>query len=233
MARSKKKVSKGRKKATKKVARRRITALIPRGPAVPRRKKGESYVAYHDRLSDLIYEAENAGDFAMSETLQRAAGELARKQKTIPARRKVDKARRGPGTYPWYQCVDDQTKRHGDSVRAARVCGRIRADSRARYPIYWSVRGLGRRRNPEAEQDFSITVDGDGTVWHFWVQDNRKSKLAATSSKPYRSEQTAISAAKRAAKQWEQRYYAPKPQVNGGKKAAKSRGRLPSVLTRM
>ncbi len=208
--------------------------MLPRGPSVPRRRKGESYVAYHDRLSDLIYEAENAGDTDLSEALQRAAGELAKKHKSIHARRKTKKARRGPGTYPWYQCIDDQTKRYKDPTRAARICGRIRADSRARYPVYWSARGLGRRRNPEDREDFAIVVDGDGSAWHFWVQDMRKDKLAATSSKAYRSEQAALSAAKRAAKQWEHRYYAPAAKAGKkGAKTTKARGRLPSSLTRI
>jgi hypothetical protein len=236
----KKAKKRGSKKRSKKPAKRKRTGLRTTTAAfLPRKRKGESYPAYHDRLSDLIFEADRAGDHELSAALQAKAGELAKKYKSIRSpRRGSSRKRRGPGTYPWEQCMDDQLAQYGGSrQRAARVCGRIRADSRSRYPLYWAARGLGRRRNPEDAdgQHYAIVVDGEGTAWHYWVQDMRKGKLAATSSKALRSEQAAVNAAKRAAKQWEHRYYAPKVAKTTGRKptSSKSGGRLPSVLTRI
>lgn len=106
---------------------------------VPRRKKGESLVKYHDRLSDLIAGAEEAGDVELSERLQRAAGKIARDHESV-ARGKRKKGLAGPGTYPWYQCVRDQEAKGADRAKANAICGRIRANSRMRYPEYWAAR---------------------------------------------------------------------------------------------
>ena len=133
----------------KKSKKKKKRASAPRG--VPRRKKGESLVAYHDRLAALIAEATKAGDKALSQSLQRKAGELARKHEDVARRpRNIDEPRVGPGSYPWYQCVEEQTKRAKGAPhhlpaakareRANKICGRIRADSRKMYPTYWNIR---------------------------------------------------------------------------------------------
>lgn len=238
MARAKKKTAK-RKRSKKGVARRRAIA-VPTAPGVPRRKKGESLVGYHDRLSDLIYEADAAGDLDYSEALQKKAGEIARQRPSIrQPRRGKPKPRRGPGTYPWYQCMDDQAPRYGKK-RAAQVCGRIRASSRQRYPVYWSAReGKKPKRNPAfpdaatSAEDYAIFVGDDEAGWHFWVLDQRTLGLAAASAKPYSSEGRALGAAKRAAKVWHERRYPP--QATKGRKSTGKPGRqrLPSILSRM
>jgi len=107
---------------------------------VPRKKKGESMVAYHDRLADLIHGAEEAGDAKLSRALQRKAGTLAHDHPRVSEAHRRDAKSSGPGTYPWYMCVDDQMGRGAGSERAKAICGRIRADSRRRYPEYWAKR---------------------------------------------------------------------------------------------
>lgn len=118
---------------------------------VPRRKKGESWVAYHDRLADLVVAAEEVGDRDLSARLQRKAGDVAREHESVAERERKTKGR-GPGTYPWYVCVQDQMGKGGSEARANAICGRIRGDSRKRYPEYWSRRegygGEPRAGNP-------------------------------------------------------------------------------------
>jgi hypothetical protein len=127
---------------------------------VPRRKKDEPAVTYHDRLAALIAETDKAGDDALSERLQIKAGVLAKKHPDVAKKpRKNGPPRSGPGTYPWYQCVDEQTNRgkgkphhmpHDQAKdRANQICGRIRANSRSKYPTYWNIREG--RANPESE----------------------------------------------------------------------------------
>jgi hypothetical protein len=244
---SKRKVKrKTKKKATRKRASakrparrgaitRRVRAMGVAPPRVPRRKKGESLVKYHDRLSELIYEADRAGDVELSAALQAKAGELAEQHETVRApRRGKRKKLRGPGTYPWYQCVEDQYERYGSMDRARKVCGRIRASSRSRYPIYWSVRGTGRRANPESPGDYAIIAAPDDQGWHWWASDERGQHLAAASTKPEADEEAAIAAAKRAIRKYDARTYA-KPKKAGKKatKASSKRARLPSILTRI
>jgi hypothetical protein len=236
---------KAKRKAKKKVARRKVArrtagrAAVAR-PRVPARKKGESAVAYHDRLADLIYEAEKSGDYDVSEALQHRAGALARGSDSIARPRLgAKKKRRGPGSYPWYECIDDQMGRYGDPAKAAAVCGRIRADSRKRYPVYWSARGLGRRPNP-AEGDYAIYANPDDSGWHWWVQDTRSGTMAGASAKPHRTEMSAMTAAKRAARAHQERLTG-RAVKNGtapsgsktGSPAARSGRRLPSMLTRI
>jgi hypothetical protein len=249
MARARKKApkrkakQKAKKKASKKPARRRARA-VARAPRVPAQKKGESLVAYHDRLADLIYEANQAGDMDFSEKLQEAAGRMARTEPSIQRpRRGAAKKRRGPGTYPWYACIEDQVDQYGDYEKAAAVCGRIRADSRARYPVYWSARGLGRRTgrmtrtrsgwgaNPQG--DYAIFCAEDESGWHWWTMDERGGGLAAASTKPYRSETAACSAAKRAARAHDARVYPVEEKKAKQPKGRGGRTRLPSVLTRI
>ena len=237
MARAKtktKRKAKTAKKRTKKTAvrRRRRAVALPGAPAVPRRRKGESAVGYHDRLSDLIYEANKAGDLDFSEALQKKAGRLAQVHKSIHrGRRGAPKKRRGPGSYPWYQCIGDQEKRY-DPKTAREVCGRIRAASRERYPVYWSVRAVA-RRNPE-QQDFVIEVGEDDSGWHYWVLDQRTGGLAALSKKPYSTEGRAFSAAKRAGRAWHEKHYAAKEKgADKNPKGKKGRGKLPSILSRL
>lgn len=108
---------------------------------VPGRKKGESLVAYHDRLSSMAAEALEEGKTRLSTRLQKRAGELAAKQPEVARRSRTAKTpRRGPGTYPWYQCMRDQTERGYPRDRASAICGSIRAKSKAKYPEYWEAR---------------------------------------------------------------------------------------------
>jgi hypothetical protein len=197
-----------RNKTARKPARRsRLLGLVPTGrrvaipkPRVPARRKGESVVAYHDRLSSLVYEATQAGDRQLSAALQARAGQLARQHKQVhePRTGRLKTAqRRGPGSYPWYECLEDQLKQYaGDKARASRVCGRIRADSRRKYPIYWEARGLGPRRNPDRYAIVALPAAGG---WHFWVADQHRHKLVASSTHPYETEEAAVAAAKKAA----------------------------------
>ncbi len=119
---------------------------------VPPRKARESWVAYHDRLSRLIRQATSAGATGASKMLQRAAGKVAAKHKSVRDPRKRRAKLVGPGTYPWEQCVRDQKRRGARDPKA--VCGRIRASSRKRYPLYWEERMKGprkkRRKNPSS-----------------------------------------------------------------------------------
>lgn len=152
---------------------------------VPRRDPGESLVAYHDRLAQLAADALAAGQVKRSQRLQRAAGELAHEHVEVAKRPRTDHARKGPGTYPWQQCVDEKMREVGDPHRARRICGRIRANSRQRYGAYWAAREGERARNPEAAasgkpfiglgydggpgftehpRDFVAVVDVEGTI---------------------------------------------------------------------
>lgn len=106
---------------------------------VPKQKGGESLAAYHGRLSDLIRGAEEAGDRELSIALQRRAGKIARDHRDV-AEKCCPGQRSGPGTYPWKECVSDQRGRGYDDEHANAICGRIRANSRRRYPEYWAVR---------------------------------------------------------------------------------------------
>jgi len=143
--------------ATKKVAKKRAKAPARR-PSIPRKKKGETYVAYHDRLSALAEEAMAKGHNRKSEALQAAAGRVAAKHKSVikPRRSKPKKGprggtvqRKGPGTYPWKTCMEQQTKRYGSKKIAEKVCGSIRGKSRKKYPAYWSTRGSAKpAKNP-------------------------------------------------------------------------------------
>lgn len=108
--------------------------------AVPRKRKGETRVAYHDRLADLIRGAEEAGDSRLSAALQRKAGKLAHDHARVAEAHRERTKRGGPGTYPWYVCVEDQVAAGSSDARAKAICGRIRADSRRRYPEYWASR---------------------------------------------------------------------------------------------
>jgi hypothetical protein len=213
------------------VRRKTKTRSLSARPRAPARKKGESLVRYHDRLADLVYEAERAGDLEYSEVLQRAAGKLARDEPTVRKKKRTKAKRRGPGTYPWYQCIDEQVGRYEDEKKAAAVCGRIRADSRRRYPVYWSVRGVGRRKNPT--HDYALFVADDPAGWHFWVKDEKSNGLAAASSRVYRSEAAALSAAKRAARSHHERTYGTKPKAKDPTGGRRGKGRLPSILTRI
>lgn len=113
-------------------------------------------MAYHDRLAALAREAEQVGHAAKSRRLQRAAGDLAAKHEEVARRPRAGK-REGPGTYPWNECVDDQVRRGYPQERAKQICGRIRADSRERYPAYWEARGSGRPgANPAASNPFPL-----------------------------------------------------------------------------
>lgn len=111
---------------------------------IPKRARGETLVEYHDRLSALAREADRAGQPGKSKTLQRAAGKIAAKHEDVRAAPRGG-SKEGPGTYPWYECVGDQLHRGYDRERANAICGRIRGDSRTRYPAYWTERDKGRK----------------------------------------------------------------------------------------
>jgi hypothetical protein len=103
-----------------------------------RRRKSETWVEFHDRLSAEAKDAREAGLAQRAAELERRAGSVARRHpevKSTPRARSV-----GPGTYPWSQCITDNEGRYGPEG-AKEVCGRIRADSRARHPDYWKARG--------------------------------------------------------------------------------------------
>lgn len=223
-----------RNRARQKPTRVRKRKTAPkRRPAVPRRRKGESAVAYHDRLADLIYEARRAGDEERAARLEARAGELAARHPSIHEPRRSDRTRRGPGTYPWDQCMDDQLARYGDRERAQKVCGRIRADSRERYPVYWTLRGAGGRRTNPEQADYSIVVGPDEEGWHYWVLDERSGLLAAASTKPYKTEGAAESAAKRSARKLHERRYSRRPSRGGARsnpKKTSGRRALSSLL---
>jgi hypothetical protein len=227
MARARKKPKRNRAPAKKRAKKRsrkagikkRVRAMGVRPRRIPARKKGESYVHYHDRLSDLIYEANQAGDLDYSAALQARAGELAAKHPSIHRpRRSKKRGQRGPGTYPWDQCVDDQLVQYGSMDRARKVCGRIRADSRSRYPVYWSIRGTGRRRNPDLPGDYAIVVAPDDYGYHWWASDESGQRLAAASTKPEGDEEAAVRAAKKAIRRYEERTYGGKPKATKGRK---------------
>lgn len=115
---------------------------------VPPRKAGESLVDYHDRLSALAAEALKGGKTQLSKRLQRRAGQLAHDHREVADRVRHGKES-GPGTLPWKQCVSEQAARGHDDARSRAICGRIRADSRERYPDYWEARGAPRSANPQ------------------------------------------------------------------------------------
>jgi len=128
---------------------------------VPRKKRKETLVAYHDRLVALAKEADDAGDIAASRALQLKAGELAEKHKQIRERPRP-RGSSGPGTYPWKQCIKDQKGRGYDQEGAQRVCGRIRASSKARYPDYWRTRTA----NPTAQGKPALALGLDAGPRH-------------------------------------------------------------------
>ncbi len=156
--------SEAKQQAVKKRKRKlRDIISVQRAPAVanpqgnfriPPKQARETWITYHDRLAELAYIARREGDGAASKALQHYAGELARKHKGIRGPRRARRLLKGPGTYPWEQCIDDQKRRGARDPKA--VCGRIRADSRKRYPHYWKERMKGeegkkgkKKRNPD------------------------------------------------------------------------------------
>lgn len=124
-----------------------------RTPPVPSKRESESWRDYHDRLGALIVEANKAGDTARSRALQRRAGEVAREHEYVATRPRGGEAQ-GPGSYPWYECVEDQRARGYEQEAANRICGRIRASSRKRYPAYWQARS----GNPTASPAVPVEV---------------------------------------------------------------------------
>jgi len=140
-----------------------MSSRIPQSrKGVPRRDPGESLVAYHDRLAKLAAEALAAGQTKRSQRLQRAAGQLAHEYVEVAKRPRTDTDRKGPGTYPWQQCVDEKRREVGDLHRARQICGRIRANSRQRYGAYWAAREGERSRNPDAASKPFIGLGYDG-----------------------------------------------------------------------
>jgi len=128
--------------------------------SVPRKKRSESWTAYHDRLASLIVKAEGAKDYAFSQRLQQAAGQVARAHENV--RTMPRKFRQtGPGTYPFAQCLEDQARR-GSKAFAPEICGRIRQDSRERYPTYWAARGDVVATSNPGDDDPSLVLVFDG-----------------------------------------------------------------------
>ncbi len=118
---------------------------------VPKRRKGGSWVAYHDGRAEMIRDAEEAGQKRFSNELQRRAGKVAAAHESVRDAERGS-AKSGPGTYPWYECVDDQRAAGYSQERADQICGRIRADSRARYPEYWAAREAGAKKKKSSKK---------------------------------------------------------------------------------
>lgn len=151
-------------------ARPPIAAANPY-PAVPPKKKSESWTAYHDRLTAMAREASRAGDTASANALLVHAGEIARVRKRVRGTPRKGKGK-GPGTYPWEECIRDQLGRYGSMDRAKRVCGAIRAKSQRTYPSYWKARDPGRalpgpRMNPESDLSWQVLAEPGGG--YFWI----------------------------------------------------------------
>jgi hypothetical protein len=110
--------------------------------AAPRRRPGETWTEYHDRLAAMTVEARRRGAVTAAAVLERKAGEVALRHKIV--RTKTRKGSKGPGTYPWAACIKDARARGARDPAA--VCGAIRAASRKRYPVYWRARS--KAKNP-------------------------------------------------------------------------------------
>ncbi len=104
--------------------------------AAPRKKTDETWTAYHDRLALMALEARRRGAVTAAAVLERRAGDVASKHKLV--RTKSRKSSKGPGTYPWAECIKDARARGARDPAA--VCGAIRAASHKRYPAYWKAR---------------------------------------------------------------------------------------------
>ena len=116
-------------------------------PVVPRRKAKEGWPAYHDRLAALAVKAREKGDTLEATALEMRAGQVAYLHENVRKKaRKRSGRKRGPGTYPWDQCIRDaesRLRKQGQSdvkERAKKICGSIRARSRRAYPAYWAMR---------------------------------------------------------------------------------------------
>lgn len=111
---------------------------------IPRKKVSQSWQQYHDQLVDLAIEARETMDEVTANALLRRAGHIAEVRKKVRTAPR-GKGAKGPGSYPWDQCMTDATKRYGSPERARRVCGSIRAKSKRDYPAYWKARDPGRK----------------------------------------------------------------------------------------
>lgn len=141
----------------------------------PITKRERNLVDYHDHLAALIDQAEHLGEWDASRRLQLAAGRLAGEHEVV-ARTFRRRRRSGPGTYPFYECVQDQRRRGYTDGSARAICGRIRGNSRNRYRTYWQARedaARERKRNPRRRKrnpsaDFAIAINQtqvqDGSV---------------------------------------------------------------------
>jgi hypothetical protein len=114
----------------------------PKGGAMPRKQTGETWVAYHDRLSAEARKAAKSGKPTRADFLEKLAGQIAHAHKSVRTSSRTGK-RSGPGTYPWKQCIAEAIASGARSPRA--VCGAIRARSQRTYPDYWQARDPGRR----------------------------------------------------------------------------------------
>jgi hypothetical protein len=89
-------------------------------------------------------------DEVTANALLRRAGHIANVRKKVRTAPR-GKGAKGPGSYPWDQCMTDATKRYGSDERARRVCGSIRAKSKRDYPSYWKERAA---KNPESRENY-------------------------------------------------------------------------------
>ena len=71
------------------------------------------------------YEKENMSKSKFSEYRIKTEMSLAKKDAEA---RGINLAEEGGGSYPWDECIADQTARYGDEETAKRVCGYIKSE---------------------------------------------------------------------------------------------------------
>lgn len=128
---------------------KRRTAIAVADKGVPAKRRDESWLAYHDRLSALAADLVSAGVRGTRvNRILAVAGEIARVHKSVRTRKRKGKSK-GPGSYPWEECVRQAMRQYAGYAdvedRARRVCGAIRARSQRKYPAYWRARQPGRK----------------------------------------------------------------------------------------
>lgn len=176
------------RKGVKQHGCRRIDGIL-----VPKKNKGETWLAYHDRMAKMGSDAQAVGKLREAAVYLSVAGEIARVRRSVRDKpRSRAKKAKGPGTYPWDECIRNATARYAHlpdvAQRARRVCGAIRARSQRKYPVYWAARDPGRalpKPNPcvplDKKGDLKVTKSSLPTVAsvHKWIEHMREYELAA------------------------------------------------------
>jgi len=175
-------------KSSKPSVKKRRAAIAVADKGVPAKRRNESWLAYHDRLSALAAELMAAGVHGSKvNRILAVAGEIARVHKSVRTRKRKGQSK-GPGSYPWEECVRQAMKQYAGYAdvedRARRVCGAIRARSQRKYPAYWRARQPGRK----------IPGPKPGSRW------NPDFFGSATDRKLVEEYQTMLNTAKKAAK---------------------------------